>query len=65
MAKVSIVHVTEYTYRNPAGLLRHKLMIRPDESHDMRLHTATLTVEPAPSSIYWRHGPKLRLPTRS
>ena len=31
MAEVKIVHTTEYTYRNPVGLLRHRLMIRPDE----------------------------------
>ena len=39
MAKIGIVHTTEYTYRNPVGLLRHKLMVRPDESHDLRLHS--------------------------
>lgn len=55
MAKVKIVHTTEYTYRNPVGLLRHKLMVRPDESHDLRLHGATLKIEPAPSGIYWKH----------
>jgi transglutaminase-like putative cysteine protease len=55
MAKVKIVHTTEYTYRRPVGLLRHKLMIRPDESHDLRLHSATLKVEPAPSDIHWKH----------
>ncbi len=55
MAKVTIVHTTEYTYRNPVGLLRHKLMVRPHESHDLRLHSATLEVEPAPSNIYWKH----------
>jgi transglutaminase-like putative cysteine protease len=37
------------------GLLRHKLMVRPHESHDLRLHSATLEVEPAPSNIYWKH----------
>ena len=55
MAEVKIVHTTEYTYRNPVGLLRHSLMIRPDESHDLRLHSATLEVEPAPSGINWKH----------
>src|SRR5687768_12744372 len=55
MPKVKIVHTTEYTYRNPVGLLRHRLMVRPDESHDLRLHSATLKVEPAPSGIYWKH----------
>jgi transglutaminase-like putative cysteine protease len=55
MARINIVHTTEYTYRNPVGLLRHKLMIRPDESHDLRLHRAMLKVEPEPTGIYWKH----------
>jgi transglutaminase-like putative cysteine protease len=55
MARISIVHTTEYTYRNPVGLLRHRLMVRPDDSHDLRLHRATLAVEPQPSAIYWKH----------
>jgi len=55
MAQISIVHTTEYTYRNPVGLLRHKLMVRPDESHDLRLHRATLEVEPEPTGVYWKH----------
>ena len=55
MAQISIVHTTEYIYRNPVGLLRHKLMVRPDESHDLRLHSATLAVEPEPTGVYWKH----------
>src|SRR4029077_3506690 len=55
MAQISIVHRTEYIYRNPVGLLRHKLMVRPDESHDLRLHSATLSIEPEPTGIYWKH----------
>ena len=55
MARISIVHTTEYTYSNPVGLLRHRLMVRPDESHDLRLHRALLEVEPAPTCIYWKH----------
>jgi transglutaminase-like putative cysteine protease len=55
MAKISIVHTTEYIYRNPVGLLRHKLMVRPDESHDLRLHSTTLKVEPEPTGVYWKH----------
>ncbi|WP_198031309.1 transglutaminase family protein [Bradyrhizobium sp. th.b2] len=55
MAHISIVHTTEYIYRNPVGLLRHKLMVRPDESHDLRLHGATLKVDPEPTSVYWKH----------
>jgi transglutaminase-like putative cysteine protease len=55
MARISIVHATEYTYRNPVGLLRHRLMVRPDDSHDLRLHSALLRVEPEPTGIHWKH----------
>jgi transglutaminase-like putative cysteine protease len=55
MARISVVHATEYAYRNPIGLLRHRLMVRPDESHDLRLHSAVLKVEPEPTGIYWKH----------
>lgn len=55
MPRVSITHTTEYSYRNPVGLTRHRMMIRPDDSHDLRLHRAQLTVEPPPSKILWKH----------
>ena len=55
MARIKIVHTTEYTYRNPVGLLRHRLMVRPDDSHDLRLHLAELKVEPEPAAVYWKH----------
>ena len=55
MARITIVHTTEYTYRNPVGLTRHQMIIRPDDSHDLRLHQATLAVDPAPSKTRWAH----------
>lgn len=55
MARISIVHSTEYTYRNPVGLTRHRLMLRPDDSHDLKLHSATLDVSPEPLLIHWAH----------
>jgi transglutaminase-like putative cysteine protease len=55
MPRIRIVHTTEYAYRSPVGLTRHRMMIRPDDSHDLRLHRATLTVEPAPVKILWKH----------
>lgn len=55
MARIKIVHTTEYTYRNPVGLLRHRLMVRPDDSHDLRLHRAELRVEPEPTAVHWKH----------
>jgi transglutaminase-like putative cysteine protease len=55
VARISIVHSTEYAYRNPVGLTRHRLMLRPDDSHDLRLHRAALDVDPKPSLIHWTH----------
>src|SRR5208337_599410 len=55
MARTSIVHSTEYSYRNPVGLLRHHLMLRPDDSHDLRLHRAALDIDPEPSLVHWTH----------
>jgi transglutaminase-like putative cysteine protease len=55
VARISIVHSTEYTYRNAVGLTRHRLMLRPDDSHDLRLHNAALDVDPKPSFVHWTH----------
>lgn len=55
MARITVTHRTEYTYRNPVGLLRHRLMVRPDDSHDLRLHRARLQVSPEPSAVRWKH----------
>ncbi len=55
MARISITHSTQYTYRNPVGLARHRLMLRPDDSHDLRLHRADLDIDPAPSLVHWTH----------
>ena len=55
MARIKIVHTTEYAYHNPVGLMRHRLMLRPDESHDLRVHEAILEVHPKPSLVYWTH----------
>jgi transglutaminase-like putative cysteine protease len=55
VARISIVHSTEYSYRNAVGLTRHRLMLRPDDSHDLRLHHAGLDVDPEPSLVHWTH----------
>ncbi len=55
MPRVLINHATTYQYSRPVGLLPHRLMIRPQDSHDLRLHDATLTLDPAPASTRWAH----------
>jgi transglutaminase-like putative cysteine protease len=55
MPRIKIAHTTEYAYTNPVGLTRHRLMLRPDDSHDLRLHEAILNIDPEPSLIHWTH----------
>ena len=55
MPRLQITHRTEYAYQRPVGLLRHRLLLRPQDSHDLRLHAATLTVDPPPSATVWAH----------
>jgi len=55
VARINIVHSTEYSYRNAVGLTRHRLMLRPDDSHDLRLHHVALDVDPKPSLVHWTH----------
>jgi len=55
VARIGVVHSTEYSYRNAVGLTRHRLMLRPDDSHDLRLHDAALDVDPKPSLVHWAH----------
>jgi hypothetical protein len=55
MARIGIIHSTEYAYRNPVALTRHRVMLRPDDSHDLRLHHAALDVDPKPSLVHWTH----------
>lgn len=55
MARINIVHTTEYRYHNPVGLTRHRMMIRPRDSHDLWLHDASLEIDPKPSLMRWAH----------
>lgn len=54
MQVLSIVHRTEYTYRQPVRFGEHKLLFRPRDSHDMRLVDSRLTIRPA-STVWWMH----------
>jgi transglutaminase-like putative cysteine protease len=48
-------HTTTYNYANPVTLGRHRLMLRPRDSHEMKLHDATLMIDPLPSQIVWQY----------
>lgn len=54
MNRLQIVHSTLYQYRRPVRFGEHRLMIRPRDSHDMRLVTSGLKISP-PGTIRWQH----------
>jgi transglutaminase-like putative cysteine protease len=49
-----VVHRTRYAYAAPVTLGPHRLMLRPRDSHDLRLLDAGLTISP-PATVTWRH----------
>lgn len=55
MPHVRVVHTTEYIYAQPVRLTRHRLMLRPHDSHDLRLRDATLALSPPARSSRWAH----------
>ncbi len=55
MPELRITHATRYRYRTPVALGPHRLMVRPQDSHDLRLHAATLTIDPPPATTRWAH----------
>ncbi|AHJ62256.1 transglutaminase family protein [Granulibacter bethesdensis] len=55
MPRVLITHITTYRYHQPVSLGRHRLMMRPRDSHDLRMNDATLTFYPPPVETRWAH----------
>ena len=52
MQRLSVTHVTEYSYHEPVRFGPHRMMIRPRDSHDLRLLDASLTLSP-PGELRW------------
>jgi transglutaminase-like putative cysteine protease len=55
MRILSIRHLTVYRYARPVVFGDHRLMLRPRDSHDLRLLETRLTITPEPSAIRWLH----------
>ena len=55
MRVLSIRHVTTYRYRRPVTFGDHRLMLRPRDSHDLRLLETRLSITPEPSAVRWLH----------
>lgn len=52
MARLSICHETRYAYPRPVSFAPHRLLVRPRDSHAIRVVDAVLTVSP-PGEIRW------------
>ena len=51
---LNVRHTTVYRYRRPVMLGDHRLMLRPRDSHDLRLIQTSLTLSP-PATLRWIH----------
>ena len=54
MTLLHVRHTTIYRYHRPVRLGDHRLMLRPRDSHDLRLIRTTLNLSP-PASLRWVH----------
>jgi transglutaminase-like putative cysteine protease len=51
---LDVRHTTIYRYGRPVQLGDHRLMLRPRDSHDLRLIETSLNLSP-PASVRWNH----------
>jgi transglutaminase-like putative cysteine protease len=51
---LTVRHATTYRYAQPVELGQHRLMMRPRDSHDLRLLHSELTLSP-PGTVRWLH----------
>ena len=54
MPALTVTHTTTYRYANPVVFGEHRMMMRPRDSHDLRLLKTALTLHPA-ASVRWIH----------
>ena len=54
MKLLTVRHATTYRYSAPVAFGQHRLMLRPRDSHDLRLIGAELTLSP-PGTLRWMH----------
>jgi YD repeat-containing protein len=52
MTRLSIRHETLYSYERPVSFAPHRLLVRPHDSHSIRVVNAVLTVSP-PGEVRW------------
>ena len=54
MRRLKVSHVTTYDYANPVRFGDHRMMLRPRDSHDLRLIDTALSITPA-ANVRWMH----------
>jgi transglutaminase-like putative cysteine protease len=54
MKILTVNHATTYRYSEPVQFGEHRLMMRPRDSHDLRLLRSQLTISP-PGTVRWMH----------
>jgi transglutaminase-like putative cysteine protease len=54
MTVLTVVHRTSYRYAKPVRFGPHRMMMRPRDSHDLRLVDTALTLRPA-AQLRWLH----------
>jgi transglutaminase-like putative cysteine protease len=54
MTILNVLHRTRYRYAEPVEFGPHRMMMRPRDSHDLRLIDTALTISPA-ASVRWLH----------
>lgn len=55
MPRVRVTHRTTYRYSRAVRFTPHRLMLRPRDSHDLRLNSTSIAIDPDPASIRWAH----------
>ena len=55
MPLLRVHHKTEYRYASAVAFGEHRIMVRPRDSHELRLFFAELEIAPKPASLRWIH----------
>lgn len=53
MPLLRVVHGTTYRYAAPVAFGPHRMMVRPRDSHDLRIISTRLSIDPQPQSLRW------------
>lgn len=53
MPRLQVRHATTYRYARPVSFGPHRMMFRPRDSHDLRIVSTRLAIDPRPAEIRW------------